>query len=475
MKKTIAILLLILTNSLLFSRDFSLDISSAQFYYDEDYSQWNLYYSFNEKDLTYTKENDKFLAKLQFKIKFYSNLKLELEDEWTIGHYVSEINPESDIKLFGLREFKLKEGQYKVELSIKDLNDENVKNATFDLLIRNIGRQKLEMSDIVLCNLILDETNAGIYANHQFFKNSLYIYPNPSAEIYGNNPVLKTYFEIYNAKTYAKDGLMIHYYIYDGAQREVFYYPKSLKSLFDGMVEKIELPLSAIPTGVYTLVVAIKGINTYDSIFTSKKFYLVNYDMPPVLELTRNLNSEYELSEFATMTEEQLDLEFKQASIIAEKEETAQYKLLTDPTAKAKFLFNFWHKRNTDTTKSINIARYDFIKRIDYANRFFSWGGLPNGWETDRGRVYLKYGEPTRRDYFHQRGNERSYESWFYSEIEGGVYFYFVDVGGFGNFQQVHSTKSGEIYNENWFELYVPITKENRQEYRSNEDNRRFR
>ncbi len=58
MKKNFIILILILTNTLLFSRDFSVDISSAQFYYDENYSLWDLYYSFNEKDLTYTKEND---------------------------------------------------------------------------------------------------------------------------------------------------------------------------------------------------------------------------------------------------------------------------------------------------------------------------------------------------------------------------------------------------------------------------------
>ncbi|MCX8055875.1 MAG: GWxTD domain-containing protein, partial [Ignavibacteria bacterium] len=183
----------------------------------------------------------------------------------------------------------------------------------------------------------------------------------------------------------------------------------------------------------------------------------------------------FELLEFATMSEDQLNQEFQQVRFIASKEEIDQFRLLSDPIAKARFLFAFWQRRNSDTASSINLARYNYKKRIEQANKFFSWGGKQNGWDTDRGRAFLKYGEPSNKDYFPQRGNERAYEVWFYSELEGGVYFYFVDVGGFGNFQQVHSTKSGEIYNQNWYELYVPITKENRKDYQIDEEMRKYR
>lgn len=476
MKIYFKILLLLFYVNLVSAKNFTIDISSAQFYLDGNYYRWDLFYAFDERDISFSKENGKFISQLHFNIKFFTALGLELEDKWTVKHPVDEINPDSDIKLYGVRSFKLKDGQYRVELTVTDLNDQaNTKTASFDLLIRKISRDKLEMSDIVLCNLILNESNAGIFANPQFWRNSLYIYPNPSAEIYGKSPVLKTYLEIYNAKSFAQDGIELHYHIFDGANREVFYYPKNLNSIYEDMVETVEIPLDAIPTGVYTLLVAAKAKNKKDSVFASKKFYLLNFEMPPVLELSRNLDHDFELSEFATMTDEQLNAEFQQIRFIATKEEIEQYKLLTDLNAKARFLYSFWQRRNTDTTKSINVARYDYKKRIEYANKFFSWGGKQNGWETDRGRVLLKYGEPSRKDYFPQRGNERAYEAWFYSEIEGGVYFYFVDVGGYGNFQQVHSTKSGEFYNENWYELYIPITKEDRKDYRIDEDQRRYR
>lgn len=454
----------------------SIDISSAQFYLGSDFYEWNLYYSFDERDVKFVYEDNLFVSKIQFNIKFFSSLGLEFEDKWITTYNVTEINPDSDVKLFGVRSFRLKEGQYTVEFSVTDLNQKNyAKSAKFDLFIRKMKDDRLELSDIVLANLILNQKNAGIFANEQFLRNSLYVYPNPSAEIYGSSPSLKSYFEIYNANKVSPDGIQLHYYIFDGANREVFYFPKQLKSLFDGMVETIEIPLDAIPTGVYNFVVAAKAITSYDSVTISKKFYIINPDLPPVLELSRGIDNTFELSEFATMSEDQLNQEFQQVRFIASKEEIDQFRLLSDPTAKARFLFSFWQRRNTDTTSSINLARYNYKKRIEQANKFFSWGGKQNGWGTDRGRAFLKYGEPSNKDYFPQRGNERAYEVWFYSELEGGVYFYFVDVGGFGNFQQVHSTKSGEIYNQNWYELYVPITKENRKDYQIDEDMRKYR
>jgi len=107
-------------------------------------------------------------------------LGLEFEDKWITTYNVTEINPDSDIKLFGLRSFRLKEGQYKVEFSVTDLNQkENTKAANFDLLIRKMRNDRLELSDIVLCNLILNQKNAGEFANEQFLRNSLYVYPDP--------------------------------------------------------------------------------------------------------------------------------------------------------------------------------------------------------------------------------------------------------------------------------------------------------
>lgn len=476
MNRLILYILSILIVSIGKAEELSIDLSASQFRLDENHVRWELYYSFPETAIKYIMGEKGYSAQLSFSIKFNSSIKTELSDEWEISHLLAEKPIKSDMVLYGLRPFKLQPGQYQVELMIADKNDEkNKKTVNFPIIVRKLMNDRLEMSDILLSNLIVGEQFAKEMANPLFWKNNLYVYPNPSAEIYGKSPSLKLYFEVYNAKTYAGNGIDLHYHIYDGAQREVYYFPKKLESSHDGIVEHIEIPLDALPTGVYNLVVAAKARGAIDSVSSSKKFYFINFDVPPSLSINFAENMSFEKSEFATLNESQINLEFRKVRMIASKEENQQFALLSDPKAKAKFLFVFWKKRHTDTTTIVNMELVEHRRRIEYANRFFSWGKSDNGWDTDRGHVLLKYGEPSKRDAINQNGNDRAYETWFYSEIEGGVYFYFVDVGGFGNYQQVHSTKSGEFYNENWYELYVPVTKENRDQYKLNEDDRRYR
>ena len=89
------------------------------------------------------------------------------------------------------------------------------------------------------------------------------------------------------------------------------------------------------------------------------------------------------------------------------------------------------------------------MKRLAYANKHFSRLGK-DGYLSDRGRVLLIFGEPDQKDYFPSESEVKPYEVWFYNQIEGGVTFIFGDVSGFGNYELLHSTKRGEIQDENW-------------------------
>ena len=72
------------------------------------------------------------------------------------------------------------------------------------------------------------------------------------------------------------------------------------------------------------------------------------------------------------------------------------------------------------------------------------------GWQTDRGRVYMIYGEPSEIERFPNETNTKPYEIWHYNEIEGGVVFIFGDITGFNDYQLLHSTKRGEIRDDYW-------------------------
>ena len=89
------------------------------------------------------------------------------------------------------------------------------------------------------------------------------------------------------------------------------------------------------------------------------------------------------------------------------------------------------------------------MRRIDFVTRNFTIS-VRKGYLTERGRVYLTYGEPDQRDFYPSEINKKPYEIWFYNDIEGGVSFIFGDVTGFGNYELLHSTKRGEIRDDNW-------------------------
>jgi len=89
------------------------------------------------------------------------------------------------------------------------------------------------------------------------------------------------------------------------------------------------------------------------------------------------------------------------------------------------------------------------LQRILSANQRYRAMGR-EGWRTDRGRVLMIYDEPNEIERFPSAQNNKPYEIWYYYSIENGVQFIFIDRSGFGDYVLVHSTKRGELQDEEW-------------------------
>ena len=94
-------------------------------------------------------------------------------------------------------------------------------------------------------------------------------------------------------------------------------------------------------------------------------------------------------------------------------------------------LETFWRARDTDTTSALSSVMAEYYRRVDYAARNFSTLRDPDGSRTDRGKIYILHGPPTKI--------ERSLnptagfrESWSYAGI--GKQFIFVDESKSGNY-----------------------------------------
>lgn len=127
------------------------------------------------------------------------------------------------------------------------------------------------------------------------------------------------------------------------------------------------------------------------------------------------------------------------------------YKHLPDDTDRAKFIKEFWEKRDPTPDNFENEAQMAYAERIAYANRWFSEGkGKNTGWDSERGRILLQLGIPDRREFGEldrrvQGGRGGPYEGaltttkrlpmerWFYYRFQ--LFLIFTDNDGFGNFK----------------------------------------
>ncbi len=93
----------------------------------------------------------------------------------------------------------------------------------------------------------------------------------------------------------------------------------------------------------------------------------------------------------------------------------------------------FWHKNNPNSEYGHNQFQRIFYQRIIYADKNFTIRGYMPGWKTDRGKIYLKYGEPD--DILKNNYPIKSKSSivWKYYKIDKNFVFY--DFKGYGNYE----------------------------------------
>jgi len=94
-------------------------------------------------------------------------------------------------------------------------------------------------------------------------------------------------------------------------------------------------------------------------------------------------------------------------------------------------LFSYWQKHDPTPSTKFNELLSEFYQRADYVLRHYSNFSNIDGLSTDRGKVFVKLGAPTKID---QRAaeNGKMLEIWFYKELNKT--FLFKDVTGNGNF-----------------------------------------
>jgi GWxTD domain-containing protein len=125
-----------------------------------------------------------------------------------------------------------------------------------------------------------------------------------------------------------------------------------------------------------------------------------------------------------------VDLAIRQLKYIAEPLEIQR--MISAPLWKREDLFlDFWKKRDPNPATINNEKMDEYYRRITYSNHQFK--GLREGWETDMGRVYVIFGQPTDVERHPFDIDKKPYEVWHYDDLNRR--FLFVDDDGFGDYR----------------------------------------
>jgi GWxTD domain-containing protein len=118
---------------------------------------------------------------------------------------------------------------------------------------------------------------------------------------------------------------------------------------------------------------------------------------------------------------------------IATEEQIDQMSSFSRSTA-IKAFREFWKKKNPDTTSAYNPVMAEYYRRVDEAIRRFSSDNEPTGYRTDRGRIYILFGPPTKMDRL-LKPNMPPTEVWTYEKLKRR--FIFTDPEKTGNYSLV--------------------------------------
>ena len=423
---------------------FYLNFDYARFRYSDRSNYLEVYYAFQPRDLTYSwsEADSAFTGAVKLWltirdpktgsdiIKKHALLTVQVEDTLSPAYRRYFISQSGYEMPFG--EFEI------AVLAVDSLQEARRDSIRLPLQIIPFPT-RASASDLELCGMVQSSSDTA----NDFYKNSLLVIPNPTL-VFGllTNPVLFYYLELYNilpevpyaveSAIYDSKGNLVRRSI----RRRTYASPNAVEA---GMTN-----VGTVPTGVYRYQVRLLDQDSQEVLRSVKKFYVLN---PGAQRKTQALPTISQA--LAKIPVQQLDQEFRYARYLAYKSEIQLYSQLTSPEAKRKFLAKFWAEVLKGRKYFPSIERSVYLDRVKVVNRKYG-SFTKSGWQTDRGRVFLIYGEPDEIERFPSTSESKPYEIWHYYNIENGVEFIFVDRSGSGNYELVHSTKRGELQDENW-------------------------
>jgi GWxTD domain-containing protein len=341
-------------------------------------------------------------------------------------------------------------GKYELDIEISDAYGVDEPFATKQLVDLEFEESGMSISDIELVQDFqkTDGTSMLTKSGYDIVPYVTNFFPNDQNK-------LKFYVELYNSnKTFGNDEqYLLKYYIqkYENQKPLTNCVGFSKQNTKDVSVLMKEFNILELPSGNYELVVEAR--NRKNELVKHKKIFFQRSNPDIQIE-----SSEIEIIQIESTFAEKipwdsLDYYIQSLVPVADKVEErfifGELSDIEDSDMKRKFLFSFWTKRDLLDAEKLWM---DHKRIVEHVERHYS-SQLRKGFESDRGRVYLKYGPPNSIVKRERDPDAYPYEIWQYYAlpVRANARFVFYNPDLISNeYALLHSNVFGEINDYRW-------------------------
>ncbi|MGE3062629.1 MAG: GWxTD domain-containing protein [bacterium] len=352
-----------------------------------------------------------------------------VNDEWNTKSLISKIEEiNRNMSLFDRTSFVLSPGKYEFTVIAHDsfsMTDWSIVDTVF---LDSMKDEPFISSPLIAFTISRDSLNG------KFTKNGYAIVPNPSNKFTLSNPILYIYNEVYNLE---KD--------------ETYFVSYEILSEKDSLILKTDPLEKKAPGFDFVNTNLISTLALKEGRYKLKiHFFGEGFSLEKETDFEKALSvASSEIAQI-NLSDEQMKY-YSLIDYIATDKEKNQYKAL-DEKGKHNFLINFWLRKDDSPNNGKLEALDNFIKNVKFVNSQYS-SGYEEGYYSDRGRIYLKYGSPDESMVIPMSEGAKSYENWIYYR-SSGLQFIFMDIKGFGKYEILYTNDESEDIPANW-ENYI--------------------
>jgi GWxTD domain-containing protein len=367
-------------------------------------SSLTLYVRVKYSKLTFLKQGETFTAMYEIVASFLDNKGAMIcEKLWT--DTVSTTKYAQTISKDLAREMSfnvnLPPGNYTAVIQFRDKESGRSSEQRRSISVKNFKREEPSISSIMIVRTEFDTAGRVEYS------------PNLSSVVALSSKEVgpQVYYEVYNAEKY--ETLTLKYTITQRTRREqvIDTYRRTLTPA--GRQTRVLDTLSSqkIKGGDYLLTIGIEDKNQRI------------IDESSIVFLVRVQGASFLIQD--------IDKAIEQLEYIATWEEISKMREAKTHEEKVRLFNEFWKRYDPSPGTEENELQLEYYSRIEYANQNFS--SYVEGWRTDMGRIFVKYGMPDVIERQPPMMNQRSYEIWEYQQHN--LRLIFVDVSGFGSYR----------------------------------------